>query len=131
METPCLFFIQIRIVPRPLFLKWIFSQWPFLRKLILGTVHTVHTAEITTFFYRGPIKNEYRGQISVILDYNKRSIIFKGCQRGTMTKLIASASNYLLQWELMEITSHLFAIMQIFNWKSLKRQKMQISNTFS
>jgi hypothetical protein len=40
-----------------------------------------------------------------------------------MTNLIASGSNYLLQWELMEFTTHLFAIMQILienHWKVRK-----------
>ncbi len=40
-----------------------------------------------------------------------------------MSKLIASGSNYLLQWELMEITTQIFAIMQILienHWKVRK-----------
>ncbi len=51
-----------------------------------------------------------------------------------MTKLIASASNYLLQWKLMEFTTHLFAIMQILienHWKVRKCKFLILLANFS
>ncbi len=50
-----------------------------------------------------------------------------------MSNLIASGSNYLLQWELMEITTQIFAIMQILienHWKVRKCKLLTFLATF-